>query len=294
MDLKSLEIFIYVAEQNSFTKAAQKLGYTQAAVSFQIKQLEQSLGVMLFERINHSIKLTPKGKELLQIAHQILDLSDDMIKRAKSEENEIKGNVTIAMADSLCHWLFWDNYSNFHNKFPDVSLKIYSGTTDEMLRLAKQNDVDFIFTLEKHLYDSNYITVKEHPVSIHFVASSKNNKLDNRVYSLSDIMNERFILTEKGMSYREPLDERLARVSCEITPAFEIGDTDLICRLVEQNMGISYLPDLVTKPFVDKGKIKYINVGDVSSDIWIQMLYHRNKVITPTIQAVMDYLCKCL
>lgn len=294
MDLKSLEIFIYVAEQNSFTKAAQKLGYTQAAVSFQIKQLEQSLGVMLFERINHSIKLTPKGKELLQIAHQILDLSDDMIKRAKSEENEIKGNVTIAMADSLCHWLFWDNYSSFHNKFPEVSLKIYSGTTDEMLRLAKQNDVDFIFTLEKHLYDSNYITVKEHPVSIHFVASNKNKKLDDRVYSLSDIMNERFILTEKGMSYREPLDERLARNSCEITPVFEIGDTDLICRLVEQNMGISYLPDLVTKPFVDKGKIKYINVGDVSSDIWIQMLYHRNKVITPTIQAVMDYLCKCL
>ena len=75
---------------------------------------------------------------------------------------------------------------------------------------------------------------------------------------------------------------------------FEIGDTDLICRLVEQNMGISFLPDFVTKPFVAEGKIKYINVSDVKSDIWIQMLYHRNKVITPTIQAVMDYLCKCL
>lgn len=294
MDLKNLEIFIYVAEQNSFTKAAQKLGYTQAAISFQIKQLEQSLGVMLFERINHSIKLTPKGKELLTIAHRILNLSDEMVKTAKSEENEIKGNVTIAMADSLCHWLFWDNYSRFHNMFPDVSLKIISGSTEEMFRLAKQNDVDFIFTLEKHLYDSNYVTVKEHPVDIHFVASSKNTKLDNKIYCLSDIINESFILTEKGMSYRQPLDEKLAKDSCEISPMFEIGDTDLICRLVEQNMGISYLPDFVTKPFVDEGKIKHINVKDVKSDIWIQMLYHRNKVITPTIQAVMDYLCKCL
>ena len=294
MDLKNLEIFIYVAEQNSFTKAAQKLGYTQAAISFQIKQLEQSLGVMLFERINHSIKLTPKGKELLTIAHRILDLSDEMVKTAKSEENEIKGNVTIAMADSLCHWLFWDNYSRFHNIFPDVSLKIISGSTEEMFRLAKQNDVDFIFTLEKHLYDSNYVTVKEHPVDIHFVASSKNTKLDNKIYCLSDIINESFILTEKGMSYRQPLDEKLAKDSCEISPMFEIGDTDLICRLVEQNMGISYLPDFVTQPFVDEGKIKHINVKDVKSDIWIQMLYHRNKVITPTIQSVMDYLCKCL
>ena len=294
MDLKNLEIFIYVAEQNSFTKAAQKLGYTQAAISFQIKQLEQSLGVMLFERINHSIKLTPKGKELLILAHKILDLSEDMIKTAKSEENEIKGNVNIAMADSLCHWLFWDNYSTFHNMFPDVSLKIISGSTEEMFRLAKENDVDFIFTLEKHLYDSGYITVKEHPVDIHFVTSSKNKKYNDSIYSLSDIINENFILTEKGMSYRQPLDEKLAKDSCEINSMFEIGDTDLICRLVEQNMGISYLPDFVTKPFVAEGKIKYITVKDVKSDIWIQMLYHRNKVITPTIQAVMDYLCKCL
>lgn len=294
MDLKNLEIFIYVAEQNSFTKAAQKLGYTQAAISFQIKQLEQSLGVKLFERINHSIKLTPKGKELLTIAHQILDLSEDMVKAAKNEVNEISGEVTIAMADSLCHWLFWDNYSSFHNMFPDVSLKIISGSTEEMFRLAKQNDVDFIFTLEKHLYDSSYVTVKEHPVDIHFVASSKNMKLSDEVYSFSDIVHENFILTEKGMSYRQPLDDKLAKDSCEIRTVFEIGDTDLICRLVEQNMGISYLPDFVTKPYVDKGEIKHINVKDVKSDIWIQMLYHRNKVITPTIQAVMDYLCKCL
>lgn len=294
MDLKSLEIFVYAAEQNSFTKAAQRLGYTQAAISFQIKQLEQSLGVMLFERINHSIKLTPKGKELLVLAHQVLELSEEIKKTASSEENDTKGNVKIAMSDSLCHWMLWNNYEKFHNEFPNIRLKIVSGSTQDLFRLAKQNDVDFIFTLDKHIYDNNYIIVKEHPVAVHFIASVDNEIWKKFNLSFTDILDQKFILTEKGMSYRRPLDEKLARESLDLKPILEIGDTDLVCRLVSQNMGISYLPDFVTKNMVDEGKIKHIDVSDIGSEIWIQMLYHRNKVVNPAIQAVMDFLCRCL
>ena len=96
------------------------------------------------------------------------------------------------------------------------------------------------------------------------------------------------------MSYRRPLDEKLARESIDLKPILELGDTDLICRLVSQNMGISFLPDFVTKEMVSNGDIRHIDVSDVNSDIWIQMLYHRNKVINPAIQAVMDFLCRCL
>ncbi len=294
MDLKSLEIFVYAAEQNSFTKAAQRLGYTQAAVSLQIKQLEQTLGVMLFERINHSIKLTPKGKELLSLAHQVLDLTEEIKKSASNVDNEIKGNVKIAMSDSLCHWMLWNNYEKFHNEFPGIRLKIVSGSTQDLFRLAKQNDVDFIFTLDKHIYDNNYIIVKEHPVAVHFVAHRDNELCKKFNLSFSDILNEQFILTEKGMSYRRPLDEKLARESIDLKPILELGDTDLICRLVSQNMGISFLPDFVTKEMVSNGEIRHIDVSDVNSDIWIQMLYHRNKVINPAIQSVMDFLCRCL
>ncbi len=294
MDLKGLEVFIYVAEQNSFTKAAQRLGYTQAAISFQIKQLEQDLGVVLFERINHSIKLTTKGEEMLKYAHKILNMSSTMKEVAQSKQNDLRGNVTVAMSDSLCRWLLWDNYAEFHKNYPQISLKIISGSTDEMFRLAKQNEVDFIFTLEKHIYDTNYVIAKEHPVSIHFISSSNNQISNNYELTFDKIINEPFILTEKGMSYRQPLDEKLAKESKEIIPFLEIGDTDLICRLVGQNMGISYLPDFVTKPYVEQGLIKYLNVKDINSDIWIQTLYHKNKIITPAIQSVIDYLCVCL
>ena len=68
MEIRNLITFVQVAELNSFTKAAKALGYSQSTVSFQIKQLETELNCMLFERINHTISLTEKGREVLAYA----------------------------------------------------------------------------------------------------------------------------------------------------------------------------------------------------------------------------------
>lgn len=293
MELKNIETFIHVAEQNSFTKAAEKLGYTQSAVSFQIKQLEASLGVVLFERVNHKIKLTPKGREILDLAHKMIAINSDM-KKIASDANDFSGNIRIAMSESLCNWLFWDNYIDFHTQYPNIYLKIISASTEEMFRLAKQNDVDLVFTLDKHIYDSNYIIAKEYPIKTHFVVASDHPLCKKKNIRIDDLLDCSFILTEKGMSYRKVFEEFLSGKSIEIHPFLEIGNTDLICHLVEQNMGISFLPDFATEVYVKSGKIHRINIQGFSADIWVQMLYHRDKWITPEMQCVIDYLCRFL
>lgn len=293
MDLKKLETFIQVAEQGSFTKAAEKLGYTQSAVSFQIKQLEEALKTVLFERINHSIKLTPKGREILNLAHQMIALAGD-IEKAANDTNEISGTVRIAMADSLCHFIFWDHFSEFHRLYPNIKLKVISTSTEEMFRLAKQNDIDLVFTLDKHLYDTNYIIVKEHEINTSLITSAENELALKEELSLDDISCEPLILTEKGMSYRQTFEEYAAKKSIELKPILETGDTELICHLVEQGAGISFLPDFVTEKYVKNGKIKQVRLSDFSAGIWIQILYHRDKWITPQMQCVMDYLCSFL
>lgn len=293
MDLKKLETFIQVAEQGSFTKAAEKLGYTQSAVSFQIKQLEEALKTVLFERINHSIKLTPKGREILNLAHQMIALSAD-IEKAANDTNEVSGTVRIAMADSLCHFIFWDHFSEFHRLYPNIKLKVISTSTEEMFRLAKQNDIDLVFTLDKHLYDTNYIIVKEHEINTSLITSAENELSLKEELSLDDISCEPLILTEKGMSYRQTFEEYAAKKSIELKPILETGDTELICHLVEQGAGISFLPDFVTEKYVKNGKIKQVRLSDFSAGIWIQILYHRDKWITPQMQCVMDYLCSFL
>ena len=98
MDIKNLTTFVHVAELGSFSRAGERLGYSQPTISVQIRQLEQELGCQLFERINHTVALTERGRELLDYAHRITRLVDEMIDDAQ-ELTEIHGNIRLAMAE---------------------------------------------------------------------------------------------------------------------------------------------------------------------------------------------------
>ena len=289
MDFHCLESFVLVAEMNSFTKAAEKLSYAQSTVSFQVKQLEQDLGTPLFERLNHRIKLTPKGSEILALAYQMLALKDSM-EKAAGERRPLGGHIRLAMADSLCHWLFWDHFASFHRRYPDISLKVFPASTEEMFRLLKQNEVDLVYTLDKHIYNSSCVIASEEKVGAHFVLAAGHPLAGERELTVQQLLALPLILTEKGMSYRGSLDEYLARDSVELFPFLELGDAALICRLVEQNMGASFLPDYVTEQSVRRGKLRRLNLRGFSADIWLQLLYHRDKRCTPEMQCVIDYL----
>ena len=89
MDLRSLNTFIQVSELASFTKAAERLGYSQPTVSFQIRQLEEELGVRLFDRIGHTVSLTEEGREALNYAQSICRIANEMSSEAiKSKRNK--------------------------------------------------------------------------------------------------------------------------------------------------------------------------------------------------------------
>lgn len=287
MDLKNLETFIQVAELSSFTKAAEKLGYSQSTISFQIKQLENELNAQLFERVNHTVALTERGKEVLSYAHQISKLTKEMENPSK-ETMQVSGYLRMAMADSLCNWLLTNDYVHFHAQYPCITLKMIAASTEEMFRLLNQNEVDLVYTLDHHFYDKNYIIVSEKKIEAHFVGSPAFFK--GKTTTLEDLVKLPFILTEKGMSYRRLMDEKLASMSLEVEPILETGNTSLVCHLVEQGMGISFLPDYVTEDSVREGKLVRLDMPEFTIDIWQQLLYHRSKWVTPQMQAAMDYL----
>lgn len=289
MDLKNLETFIQVAELSSFTKAASKLGYSQSTISFQIKQLESELNAQLFERINHTVSLTDRGKEVLSYAHQISKLAREMEQPA-AERQKIRGHIRMAMADSLCNWLLTNDFLHFHSLYPDITLTIYAASTEDMFRLLNQNEVDLVYTLDQHFYDKNYVIVDEKKISAHIVGSP--DIFQKPDYTIEELVKMPFILTEKGMSYRRLMDEKLASLSLEVAPVLETGNTSLICHLAEQRVGISYLPDYVTEESVQAGKLVRLSLPEFDLDIWQQLLYHKSKWVSPQMQAVMDHLSK--
>lgn len=289
MDLKNLITFIHVAELGSFTKAAEQLGYSQPSISFQIKQLEEEFGCLLFERINHTITLTEKGHELVYCAHQIRALTDSF-KESVAENDECSGHIHIVTPDSVCEEMINSHYIDFHNRYPDISIRFSTGDSAVMLDMLDHNEADVIITLDNHLYNKDYIIAKEQQLSMHFV-TARNSKFANRKnLSIKDIINEPFILTEHGQGYRRVFDRELAKKSLEITPFLEIGRTDMITSMLTQSNMISYLPDFVTKPLIDSGELCYLDVTDMNIDIWKQLIYHKNKWMSKSLKAFIEYV----
>lgn len=288
MDIKNLITFIHVAELNSFTKAAEKLRFSQSTVSFQIKQLETELNSQLFERINHTVVLTEKGRAVLDYAHQVERLTQGL-KDDIHDRKAVAGHIRLATADSLCASLLREDFGAFREQYPGITLKIIAAGTQEMFRLINRNEADIILTLDNHIYNTEYVISKEEKVETHFVAGSSCPLCQKHSISVQELIRYPFILTEKMMSYRRLMDEKLAEMSLEVQPILEIGSTDLICSLVEQGVGISFLPDYVTDQAVKDGRLFYLDVADFKIDVWKQLLYHRDKWVSPQMESVLRY-----
>ena len=289
MELRNLITFIHVAELGSFTKAADQLGYSQSTISFQIKQLEEELDCLLFERINHTVTLTERGHELVSYAHQIRALTDEL-KESLETESELTGHIHIVTPDSVCEEMLYSHYVDFHNKYPAISIKFTTADTSVMFDMLDHNEADAIITLDSHNYRKDYIIAKEQPLPMHFVTSSKSKFAGKEGLKIADIINEPFILTEYGQGYRRVFDKELAKRSLDITPVLEIGRTDIITALLTKSNMISYLPDFVTKHLIASGELCFLDVTDMGIDIWKQLIYHKNKWMSKSLKTFIDYV----
>ena len=289
MELRNLITFIHVAELGSFTRAAEQLGYSQSTVSFQIKQLEEELDCLLFERINHTISLTERGRELISYAHRVRTLTDEFKENLVKGE-ELVGHIHIVTPDSVCEDMIYSNYIDFHNRYPNISIKFTTADTTVMFDMIEHNEADAIITLDSHSYRKDYIIAKEEPLPMHFVTSSKSRLAGKKNLKIKDILSEPFILTEYGQGYRRVFDKELAKKSLEITPILEIGRTDIITKMLTQSDMISFLPDFVTKEYIDSGELCYLDVSDMKVDIWKQLIYHKNKWMSKILSTVIEYI----
>jgi len=147
-----------------------------------------------------------------------------------------------------------------------------------------------MITLDSHIYQKDYVIVKEERKPVHFVASVNSPLAKRKNLSIRDLLKTPIILTEKDMGYRHVLDEYLANMSVELNPILVIGRTDIITKLVEQNCAISFLPDFVTREKVEEGTIVHLDVTDIDVEIWQQLLYHKNKWISKSLAAFIDFV----
>lgn len=292
MELREIQTFIQAAQLKSFSKAAQNLGYSQAAVTIQIKNLEEELGIHLFDRIGKQTVLTHQGNIFYQHAISIMnDLAN--AKAAVTETAELTGAITIGSIESICASLFPPLLEAFHAQHPNVKISIVLDSPEVLLDRMNKNAIDLVYLMDQRIYDHKWEKVLEEPEDIVFVSSSEHPLAKKAVFTglpleLDELLGEHFLLTEKNASYRFVLDRYLASCNKKIEPFLEIGNTEFIINLLKNNAGISFLPEFSIKDEVTAGRLSILPVKDFHIKIWRQILYHKDKWITREMNAFLE------
>ena len=289
MELRTVATFLRVAELQSFSRAAEQLGYSQAAVTVQVKQLEQELGAPLFERIGRRIQLTEEGTRFIPAAMELLKAAHKA-KALVHADGSPAGRLRIGTAESLLMSVLTPLMPEFHRLCPGVETAVYTGRISELFGMVRQNDVDVLFFLDKKTDFPEWVKVLERPEPIVFVAQASHPLARQRGIALETLTEQPLILTEKGVSYRYDLEQLLAARGLELHPFFETGNTDVIVRMLLSHGGVSFLPRYVVEAEVAAGRLAILDVDCPPAQMWSQLVYHRNKWVTPQMEIFLDLM----
>lgn len=298
MELRNLRTFVRVAEEHSFTKAARQMGYTQAAVTHQIKQLEEELGLQLFERIHNQTKLTMFGEQLLPLVYNVIKGTDDISSFA-SEGLEIRGQLRIGTCTSMMESLLPDIFAEIQERHPLIQTTVLTGTTPDSADMLSRNEVDFMMVIDEKINNPYLIRAAEREEPMDFVCGKKHPLAKKERVTMEELVEHPFVVTETGVSYTLVLEKLLAEHNLAIQPFLEIGSTNVVIDLVKRGKAIAFLPHyIVADQLADpkassrnKGLIK-LNVEGGDITLYDQVHFHKNKWITPQMQEFLDLLCE--
>lgn len=293
MEIRNLITFVRIAEVKNFSKTAEQLGYSQSAVTMQIKQLENELNAQLFERIGKQARLTQAGECLLPHALEILD----SVRKAEGivqDSKKISGKLRIGTSESYVTSIFPPIVMELSEICPHIEVITQTALVQDLFTMLRQNDIDIMYFLDQKIYFPEWIKVLEQPEKIFFVASAQSSLAGQKQIPIKRLLEEPFYLTEKGISYRYAIEQSLAAKGYELHPFWEVGNTDVIIRFLLMDKGISFLPEYVVQDYILSGKLTVLDTECEEIVMWNQLVYHRNKCVTPQMEQFIDLMLKHL
>lgn len=285
MELRVLTTFLKVAQLQSFSKAAESLGYSQSAITVQVQQLENELGVRLFDRIGKNVTITHYGQEFIPYARDVITAATKAVSFAV-EDHDLTGTLRIGTIESILMASFREVLPEFHRRCPRVKTELFVAGTQELAEMLAHNELDLIYTLDDMEFDPQRIKLFEVPEDIVIIAGSQHPLAGAHELKLRDLTGEQFVLMPKTNSYRRLFDAELALQKLEVRPFLELDSTGMTMQLLEEQPYLSVLPRYTARRCAEEGKVVILPVTDCHMQQWSQLVHHRDKVITPQIRVM--------
>jgi len=289
MENRNVTTFVKIVEAGSFTKAAELLGYSQAAVTAQIKAMEKELGVPLFDRIGKRVYLTQEGKTFLPHALNMLRAEEEAIHSVRQTEH-LSGELSICSASSYAMDVLPDILLKFTAMHPDVNVtvRISDFVEDSTSRLAR-GEIDFVVCLDEEYAYPEFLTMAKKQERVVFVTYPENPLAEEKGLKASDVVRERFIVADRDISYCAFLDKELRKQGTEMKPAMEIGSVGAITRILLNGYGCSFIPEFAVKQYVERGELKLLDVSDIDISICSYFICSKDRWINPIMREFIRF-----
>ena len=238
MEIRQLKAFLAIAEHKTFTAGARQVNITQAAISMQIRQLEDEVGLQLFTRTPRRVILTEAGERLMERARRILREHDSALAEIAEIAGAEHGRLRIGSASAMFATQQLPGIlEKLKGKFPKAEITVISGTSQILVDKIQHGDIDIAFislpvetsSVQTDLLFSDEIVAIAHPK--HALAKEK-------FISAATLAGEQLILGEQGGNTRRMIDDFFAAANVRPNVVMELNRQEAINQMVENNMGV--------------------------------------------------------
>src|SRR3989440_3737259 len=255
MEIRQLKAFLAIADARTFTAAAHRIHYTQAALSMQIKQLEKEVGIPLFVRMPRRVVLTEAGERLIERAHLILREHDaalaELAELAGAEHGRIRvGSASAGVSSDALPAIL----KKLRKSHPHAEVSVTSGTSEELVKRILAGELDMAFVslpvqarnIETELLSEDQLVA---------IASPRHPLAEQRVVSAFALAGEKLILGERGGNTRRLIDEFFAEAGLKPTVTMELSRQAAIKSMVAAGMGVGIVPFSTAREDVERGRL---------------------------------------
>lgn len=288
MDLHYLKIFNVMANELSYTRAANVLFISQPAVSMQIKKFEKSLGIKLFERIGKSVYLTEHGKLLFEYTKQIFTLVEEAESRLCTHTGSIAGNVDVGASNTPGTYIMPNILGEFKQKYPLVKANLYIYNTYEIEHMILENKVDFAINGGDIRYGSQLSVEKLVDDEVVHIASPSSPLSENEYASWEKLSKASYITHEKNSQLYRLIMNIVNQMGFPLNISMTLGNIEAIKQAVAANLGISAVPRSALRNELEHGVLKEIKIKEKRWCYPYNLIYYKNKQLSPASEKLME------
>jgi DNA-binding transcriptional LysR family regulator len=287
MKIRHLRIFKTVCEVESITKASEKLYITQPAVSNAISELENELGIQLFDRISRKLFLNESGKLFLLKVKKILELYDELGEN--TQELVTSALIKIGSSITIANFILPGALSRFETFCPQTPTRIIVENARNIEKMVNDNKVD-LGLVEGIVYNDDLIKIPFSSYELSVICSLNHPFAQEESVDIKRLVKEKFLLREQGSAIRDVFDSALLLHDIKVNPVWTSVNSPALIQAVKHNLGISVLPKLKVEKELEKGILREVKVNNLELKNYNHIVFHKNKYQTVSFKKLIEII----